>query len=56
MTVEERFWAKVQKTDSREIRSRNAAGEPGQHIAKSLGVYHSTIYSILKGKTWHHVK
>lgn len=46
---------KLSEKDIRNIRLRLQKGEPGQRIAKSLGVHHSTIYSIRDGESWSHV-
>lgn len=41
--------------DVREVRRRYASGEGYRPIARDYGVWHTTIASIVKRKTWRHI-
>lgn len=47
--------AKLHETDIPEIRRAYILGVSGPKIAKRYGVDHSTIYKILRGRSWSHV-
>ena len=40
----------------RKIRILNSEGLDGREIAVSLGISRTTIYNVLSGRTWTHVK
>lgn len=47
--------AKLTESDVRQIREMSAAGRDNASIARSFGVYRSTVRNIVIGKTWRHV-
>jgi hypothetical protein len=50
------LWAKLTDQDVRDIRRAGRAGITGAEITGLYGVSRPTIYLILQGKTWRHVK
>jgi hypothetical protein len=48
--------ARLQESDIPKIRALHRAGIGGRTIARRFGCGERTIYDILQGKTWIHVK
>lgn len=47
--------AKLTEAKVIEIRARHANGERPEHLAKAFGVALTSVYNIVKGRTWKHV-
>lgn len=55
MTIEERFWAKVEKTDGCWVWLAGRTGRPGKAKAERFGVSQSGVSRIRSREVWAHV-